>query len=467
MRSAACLVLALAAALAGEVVGQGARSGSSRGGSSSRRSSSRRKASCSVRGCRTCTWGSTTMCATCEDGYSLLHGRCEPCSTGCKTCDSAGPGSCDVCAAGFVLVEGGSRPRCEACAEGCASCTCPTDPSCCEACMFGHAFELAPFSYDHAVCSNSDACPGLQRTCQPTWWYLVGAVMAKMLVGLVVLWCALLFLCNFVRAPRGTPSRDSERRHLQYVNQLAQPALLSPSMAGHDGAAAGDALTDAAPYPSGMWRGYYNQQGRNFAVCEFELEFSATGLVRGAGKDTVGAYSIAGRFAGDRVAFTKQYVRGAMLGMFDAPDNLGHAVEYSGRRALAAFPGAHAGAGAAAPAGLGTGILGQWEIEGDRTRDVLPDSGSWHLWPVMDNWQQHNVSQSAHPSAPPPMYRSGHGDDDGGGECCVCFDASINCCLEPCRHIALCMSCAETIQQSQHSVCPLCRAPIVHVHPLG
>ena len=33
--------------------------------------------------------------------------------------------------------------------------------------------------------------------------------------------------------------------------------------------------------------------------------------------------------------------------------------------------------------------------------------------------------------------------------------------------LALCRQCALTIQSSQHSNCPLCRAPIVHVHFFG
>jgi len=465
------LVLALAAALAGEVVGQGASRGGgrSRGGSGrgsrSRRSSSRR-ASCSVPDCQTCKSGYTKECAKCKDGFTVVQGRCDPCSASCKACGSAGPGSCDVCLAGFVLVEDGSETRCEACADNCASCTCPTDPSCCKACAFGHALELvhaSDDSYNQPVCSDSDTCPGLQRTCQPLWWLgwwkLAQLCFVTGTMGIFG-FCFRLIIDDAPerRRPRGTPSRDPEHRHLLYVHQGSdEPTDSALLHVGHDG---------VAPYPSGLWRGYYNQRGRNFAVCEFELEFSATGLVRGGGRDTVGAYSIAGRFAGDRVAFTKQYVRGPYLGIFDEPDNLGHAVEYSGRRALSSPSAAHAAAGEAAPGDFGTGILGQWEIERDATRNVRSDSGSWHLWPVMDNWQQHRAPPSAHPSASPQMYRSGDGED-GEGDCCVCFDASIDCCLEPCRHVALCMGCAEKLQRARPSACPLCRAPIVHVHFLG
>jgi hypothetical protein len=86
--------------------------------------------------------------------------------------------------------------------------------------------------------------------------------------------------------------------------------------------------------------------------------------------------------------------------------------------------------------------------------------------PVMHNWQEHHNCSSAHPTSSPPnqMYREGQ---EGGGECCVCYDARIDCCLEPCQHVALCRQCALTIQRSQHSNCPLCRAPIVHVHFFG
>ena len=152
----------------------------------------------------------------------------------------------------------------------------------------------------------------------------------------------------------------------------------------------------------------------------------------GRGKDTVGDYTIAGRFAGVRVAFTKQYDRGPLFGMFDQPDNLGHAVEYSGRRSLPA-----SGNASTAATWLGTGIQGQWVIEEDRNNNVLPDSGSWHLWPVMHNWQEHHNCSPAHPtsSSPNQMYRDGQAI---GGECFVCYDARIDCCLEPCQHVALC-----------------------------
>ena len=386
--------------------------------------------------------------------------------------------------------------ECLACAADCARCSCPTDHSCCEECVFGHS--LLP-----AVCSSPDTCSD-ERTCQPHWWYTLYNFYLQNLLLLVILanllgflgdsyWISILailvaaahvstggrgsfsslaiagssilaiawILMNQRHAVALVAPADRERRHLQYVQD--QPARIDAPdgaagqvLTGHDGADA-QALTDAAPYPSGLWRGYYNQGGRNFALCEFELEFGASGLVRGRGKDTVGDYTIAGRFAGVRVAFTKQYVRGPR-----APkNNLGHAVEYSGRRSLPASRNSSTGA-----RWLGTGIRGQWVIEEDRTNQVLPDSGSWHLWPVMHNWQEHHNCSSAHPTSSPPnqMYRDGQ---EGGGECCVCYDARIDCCLEPCQHVALCRQCALTIQRSQHSNCPLCRAPIVHVHFFG
>jgi hypothetical protein len=104
------------------------------------------------------------------------------------------------------------------------------------------------------------------------------------------------------------------------------------------------------------------------------LEFGTSGLVCGRGKDTVGDYTIAGRFAVVRVAFTKQYDIGPLFGMFDQPDNLGHAVEYSGRRSLQRAANA-----STAARWLGTGIQGRWVIEEERNNNVLPDSGSWHV----------------------------------------------------------------------------------------
>jgi hypothetical protein len=53
--------------------------------------------------------------------------------------------------------------ECLACAAACARCSCPTDHSCCEECVFGHS--LLP-----AVCSSPDTCSD-ERTCQPHWWY--------------------------------------------------------------------------------------------------------------------------------------------------------------------------------------------------------------------------------------------------------------------------------------------------------
>ena len=282
------------------------------------------------------------------------------------------------------------------------------------------------------MCSSPDTCSD-ERTCQPQWWYTPVIFYLQPLVLLVILWG----LCPIDRrAVALVAPADRERRHLQYVQD--QPALIDApdgdagqALTGHDGAD-GQALTDAAPYPGGLWRGYYNQGGSNFALCEFELEFGTSGLVCGRGKDTVGDYTIAGRFAGVRVAFTKQYDRGPLFGMFDQPDNLGHAVEYSGRRSLPA-----SGNASTAATWLGTGIQGQWVIEEDRNNNVLPDSGSWHLWPVMHNWQEHHNCSPAHPtsSSPNQMYRDGQAI---GGEYFVCYDARIDCCLEPCQHVALC-----------------------------
>ena len=207
-------------------------------------------------------------------------------------------------------------------------------------------------------------------------------------------------------------------RHISYVR-------------GTDAAERG-ALVEGSPFPSGSWRGYYTFGRAQHGVCAFELSFLGGGEVRGAGVDDVGAYAIRGAHEGGRVAFTKQYERGSLNDVGTHCDgNLGHAVEYRGS------PARLDGDGRAA---LGGGLRGTWSI-----RDAEGNhDGNWHLWPAMASQQWGHASAAA----------AGTGDD----ECCVCYDARIDCRLEPCGHVALCEGCATRLVAPRR--CPLCRADI-------
>jgi serine/threonine protein kinase len=40
-------------------------------------------------------------------------------------------------------------------------------------------------------------------------------------------------------------------------------------------------------------------------------------------------------------------------------------------------------------------------------------------------------------------------------DCCVCMDAPKDCVVSPCRHVAMCVACAESVIQ-----CPICNGPV-------
>jgi len=74
-------------------------------------------------------------------------------------------------------------------------------------------------------------------------------------------------------------------------------------------------------YPSGVWAGYWEQDGfGRQEMAEFELHFRPDGLIRGHGRDIAGRFTFAGEFSttSGQVTLTKQY-----LGK--------HKVEYVGR----------------------------------------------------------------------------------------------------------------------------------------
>jgi hypothetical protein len=63
-----------------------------------------------------------------------------------------------------------------------------------------------------------------------------------------------------------------------------------------------------AMYPSGLWRGYWEQPGfgRQFME-DFRLRFQ-DGVVSGSGRDMVGPFVIRGEYTSGDVAFVKQYL---------------------------------------------------------------------------------------------------------------------------------------------------------------
>jgi hypothetical protein len=243
-----------------------------------------------------------------------------------------------------------------------------------------------------------------------------------------------------------------------------------------------------ALYPSGLWRGYYLQGSSEHGVAEFTLNFTTDsiadhdrngyhasggngrirggsggdmGEVSGEGVDGVGSYTIFGRVSqsNGRVSFTKQYRRGSANAqgiVLNNGSNMGHAVEYRGGPAALTSSGR---------ASLGSGLRGEWSLHaGGR------DSGRWHLWPIMDEWNaddEEGDSETEGSQAGDGGKRGsggGSGGSGGGqpeeGECCVCFDKAINTRLEPCGHVALCSVCANRLNPR---LCPLCRAPIAMV----
>jgi hypothetical protein len=40
-------------------------------------------------------------------------------------------------------------------------------------------------------------------------------------------------------------------------------------------------------------------------------------------------------------------------------------------------------------------------------------------------------------------------------DCCVCMDAPKDCVVSPCRHVAMCVTCADSVMQ-----CPICNGAV-------
>ncbi len=58
------------------------------------------------------------------------------------------------------------------------------------------------------------------------------------------------------------------------------------------------------------------------------------------------------------------------------------------------------------------------------------------------------------------MDRTDNGDvDTDAAECVICLTDEKEVVVYPCRHMCMCMSCAEALP-SQNNNCPICRRPV-------
>lgn len=214
--------------------------------------------------------------------------------------------------------------------------------------------------------------------------------------------------------------------------------------------------------PSGVWRGYSQERGKDFEVVEFVLDFTSAGenqpgQVTGSGTDDTGKYSLAGVFEQRRLAFQKKYIWGtpALDGKVNHETNSGHVVEYR-----AEWAGEN----------LRKGIKGLWYIE--ELTGSPRSNGSFHMWPAMDGWQRigQKVMAPCGPATPDVSLKGGKSGDGGleRGEtprkilaftvdtdqiCARCYDNPINVCLLPCGHTAICKTCESRLR---HRLCPIC-----------
>eukprot|EP00927_Polykrikos_kofoidii_P007725 TRINITY_DN13170_c0_g1_i1.p1 TRINITY_DN13170_c0_g1~~TRINITY_DN13170_c0_g1_i1.p1 ORF type:complete len:295 (-),score=31.38 TRINITY_DN13170_c0_g1_i1:114-941(-) len=213
-------------------------------------------------------------------------------------------------------------------------------------------------------------------------------------------------------------------------------------------------LGNTVVFPSGAWRGFYQQYGQSWSVADFTFEFDIPrGCLQGGGVDQVGEYSVTGIFAedGSGISFTKAYIRGsrAVNGFTNHRENRGHCVEYRGKRVGAS---------------LGQGFKGNWYVD---IPGGYSGSGAFHLWPSSLSWRQDEqtnlaagaVGIGSHGSAGSrPVAMTFTVNDDH--TCVVCFDRSIDVCLVPCGHIAVCQICAGRLQPR---LCPICRTHVTEL----
>jgi hypothetical protein len=204
--------------------------------------------------------------------------------------------------------------------------------------------------------------------------------------------------------------------------------------------------------PSGIWRGYSQEDGKDFEVVEFILDFTSTGenqpgQVTGSGTDDTGKYSLAGVFEQRRLAFQKKYIWGtpALDGRVNHESNSGHVVEYR-----AEWAGEN----------LRKGIKGMWYIE--ELSGATRTNGNFHVWPAMDGWQRigQKVLAPTSPAATgtditPKKILAFKVEKDH--ICAKCYVNPIDVCLLPCGHTAICRQCLPRLP---HRLCPICYAPV-------
>jgi len=209
--------------------------------------------------------------------------------------------------------------------------------------------------------------------------------------------------------------------------------------------------------PSGIWRGYSQEDSKDFEVVEFVLDFTSAGenhpgQVQGSGTDDTGKYSLAGIFEQRRLAFQKKYIWGtpALDGRVNHDANSGHVVEYRAEWAGES---------------LRKGIKGMWYIE--ELAGTTRSRGRFHIWPAMDGWQRIGQKAMA-PITPATPDVTGLKSCDSPRRitafkvdkeqiCAKCFENPINVCLLPCGHTAICRDCESRLR---HRLCPICYAPV-------
>ena len=394
-------------------------------GRGGRSSSSTSRNTCHVAHCWGCEWTSRYRCSSCYSGYTVepMSGKCYPCAQNCYSC--AVPDTCDVCSTGYVLTD----PNiCEPSSAGCRLCH-NTTPLGCTDCSGYLGWKLQLQSEG--------------GSCAFSWHYVIGWWGLRFVL-LVVAAYGLYAAFNY----RSGPSNSRRKRHMAFLLAkeagAARPLIHGPGGSGR----AAVALREPGKYPNGPWKGYYTQRGLQHAGCKLHLEFhnvAAAGIISGVGVDDVGCYSIQGRYgARGAVAFTKNYWEGTknVHGVIQKHLNQGHSVEYRGT-AVALRPDG--------VVDIGRGIRGDWEFL-DGT-----EAGTFHLWPVMEGWQEPEDEEGPAEDDGVAFYAA----DDEHQECCICYDRRINCRLEPCRHVAFCTVCAHAAR-----LCPLCRVLITRRVPL-
>ena len=243
----------------------------------------------------------------------------------------------------------------------------------------------------------------------------------------------------------------------------------------------------AVGFLSGVWKGYYRQEGADHLLCQFQLQEIQSGSsddgelasltsdreghsgidnihLEGFGVDSVGEYKIvSGIFnpRNQRMYFVKRYIEGTG----NSDQNLGHRVVYCG---LVQGGGER---------GLAPGVRGTWFT----ATSQYEGNGTFHIWPEAQRYGSEEWDEAADIESGNDAYAYGGLRNrkisirsestsiatlsgfqaSPNNECAVCFDQAINTALRPCGHIALCAACAHRLDE-----CPICRDPIECIEEL-